>query len=104
MQLENYMVDTATINAGASSIDMKLGMKNPVTVVVLNAGASSINLKVPKEAGCQVKSESFIVSRNFEGFTKKSSGIYETDNYAGASKKIIIEVKTAVSSISIDRY
>jgi hypothetical protein len=104
MQLENYLVDTVNVDAGASSIEMKLGMKNPLTVVVLNAGASSINLQVPKDAGCQVKSESFIVSRNFEGFTKKTSGVYETDNYSTASKKIVIEVKTAVSSISIDRY
>lgn len=104
MQLEDYLIDTANVNAGASSIDMKLGMKNPKSVIILNAGASSINLKIPKDAGCQVKSESFIVSRNFEGFTKKSSGLYQTDNFSGAQNKIYIEVKTAVSSISIDRY
>ena len=104
MDLSNYKVDTATFKAGASSIEVKLGDRNPLTVVTFSAGASSIHLKVPKHAGCRITSDSFLISRSFDGFEKKEGGIYETENFAGSSSKIIIHVKTAVSSIDVDRY
>jgi hypothetical protein len=104
MDLSNYRIDTADFDAGASSITLKLGDKNPLSVVTFNAGASSIHLSVPKSAGCQVSSESFLVSKSFEGFSKKEGHIYETENFARASSKIFVTVKTAVSSIDITRY
>jgi hypothetical protein len=107
MDLSNYKIDTADFDAGASSINLKLGDKNPVSVFTFNAGASSIHLSVPKSAGCQVSSESFLISKTFDGFKKKEGekgNIYETDNFARATSKIYITVKTAVSSIEIERY
>jgi hypothetical protein len=104
MDLKDYRVDTITINAGASSIDLTLGNKNPVTVVNFDAGASSLNIRVPKDAACQVKSESFLVSRDFEGFHKTGSGLYQSDNFSSGKNKIYIDIETAVSSISIERY
>lgn len=104
MDLKDYLVDTIDITAGASSIDLTLGNKNPVTRVTFNAGASSLNIRLPKEAACEVKSESFLVSRDFEGFTKKGSGLYQSENYAAGKNKIFIDIQTAVSSITIERY
>ena len=104
MDLKDYRIDTIDINAGASAIDLTLGNKNPVTRVAFDAGASSLKVRVPKEAACEVKSESFLVSRDFEGFTKKGSGLYQSDNFATGRNKIYIDIQTAVSSISIERY
>ena len=104
MDFSNYKIDTADFDAGASSITLIMGDRNPVSVVTFNAGASSIHLSVPKSAGCQVSSESFLVSKTFEGFHKKEGHIYETDNFAMAKSKIYITVKTAVSSIDIHQY
>ena len=104
MDLSKYKIDTAKFDAGASSISLKLGDKNPVSVLTFDAGASSIHLSVPKNAGCQVSSESFLVSKKFEGFHKKEGHIYETDNFSHATSKIYITVKTAVSSIDIRQY
>ncbi len=104
MDLSNYKIDTAEFDAGASSITIKMGNKNPLSVVTFNAGASSIHLSVPKSAGCQVSSESFLVSKTFEGFHKKEGHIYETENFTRATSKIYITVKTAVSSIDIRQY
>jgi hypothetical protein len=104
MDLKDYRIDTININAGASSIDLTLGNKNPMTRVTFNAGASSLNIRIPKDAACEVKSESFLVSRDFEGFTKKGSGLYQSDNYSSGKNKIYIDIQTAVSSITIERY
>jgi hypothetical protein len=104
MDLKDYKIDTLDINAGASSINLTLGNKNPVTRLTFDAGASSLNIRVPKDAACEVKSESFLVSRDFEGFVKKSNGLYQSENYSAGKNKIFIDIETAVSSITIERY
>ena len=104
MDLRDYKIDTTNIDAGASSIDIKIGNKNPLTVMTFNAGASSIKVEIPKESGCQIKSESFMISKEFDGFTKKGDGIYQTDNFATGKNKIFLTIKTAISKIEITRY
>jgi len=104
LDLSNYKIDTTEVNAGASSIDIKLGDKSPLTKVTLNAGASSIGFQIPKGSGCQVKSESFMISKDFEGFDKVDDGLYQTPNFSGSKNKIYITVKTAISKIEIKRY
>ncbi|MEI7723808.1 MAG: DUF5668 domain-containing protein [Bacteroidota bacterium] len=104
MDLRDYKIDTTNINAGASSLDIKIGNKNPVTVMTFNAGASSIKVEIPKESGCQIKSESFLISKEFDGFTKKGDGIYQTDNFNTGKNKIYLTIKTAISKIEITRY
>ncbi len=104
MDLRDYKIDTTTINAGASSIDIKIGDKNALTVMTFNAGASSIKVDIPKESACQIKSESFMISKEFDGFTKKGDGIYQTANFATGKNKILLTVKTAISKIEINRY
>ena len=104
MDLRDYKIDTTNIDAGASSIDIKIGDKNPLTVMVFNAGASSIKVEIPKESGCQIKSESFMISKEFDGFTKKGDGIYQTANFTTGKNKIFLTVKTAISKIEIIRY
>ncbi len=104
MDLRDYLIDTITIDAGASAIEIQVGDKSPFTMMTFNAGASSIKVDVPKTSGCQIHSESYMVSKEFEGFTKKGGGVYETPNFASAQKKVKIVVKTAVSKIEVNRY
>lgn len=104
MDLRDYRIDTAAIDAGASSIKIKLGDKSPLTVMTFNAGASSIQVDIPKESACQIKSESFMISKEFDGFTKKGEGIYQTANFSTGKNKIFLTVKTAISKIEINRY
>jgi hypothetical protein len=104
LDLSEYKIDTTDIDAGASSIKIKLGDKVAKSILNLNAGASSIEVEVPRAAGCQVSSESFLISKEFEGLDKKSDNTYQTPNFSSSPNKIYITVKTAVSSIRIKRY
>lgn len=104
MDLKDYRIDTAEINSGASSIKITLGAKSPMTHLNFNAGASSIDIRIPKESACEIRSESFLVSRDFPGFSKKEDGVYRSDNFATGTNKIYIRLESAVSSISVDRY
>jgi len=104
LDLKEYRIDTVNVDAGASSITFMIGEKNPLTRMIFNAGAASISVEIPKNSGCQVVSESFMVSKNFEGLDKKSDGHYETPNFGVSKNKIYITVKTALSKITITRY
>jgi len=104
LDLREYIIDTVNIDAGASSITFKIGEKNQKTHLIFNAGAASISVEIPKTSGCQVISESFMVTKDFKGFEKKSNGLYETPGYSSSKNKITITVKTALSKISINRY
>ncbi len=104
MNLKDYRIDTARIDAGASSIEMTVGDKSPLTYLEFNAGASSIEVSIPKESACEIRTESFLASRDFPGFSKKEDGVYRSDNFSSGKNKIYIRVKTAVSSIDVNRY
>ncbi|MFH1161125.1 MAG: DUF5668 domain-containing protein [bacterium] len=104
MDLSNYRIDTAKIEAGAATIELKLGALNPQTYVQYHAGASSLEVKIPRESACEIRSESFLVSRDFEGFIKKEEGVYQTENYPEGKSKILIQIESAVSSLKVDRY
>ncbi len=104
LDLTNYIIDTVSVDAGASSIKKRLGDKSPRTFVSLNAGASSIKVEVPEGSGCQINSESFLISRNFKGFEKKADRMYQTSNFNSSKKKVYITIETAVSSIDVSRY
>jgi len=104
LDLRDYRIDTVNVDAGASSVTFKIGEKNPATHMIFNAGAASLNIEIPKNSGCQVVSESFMVSKEFDGLEKKSDGRYETPNFAASKNKIFIKVESALSKVSITKY
>jgi hypothetical protein len=104
LDLSKYRIDTAKIQSGAASMNIRVGELNPVTIMTFDAGASSITVEVPQNSGCQISSDSFLVSKNFEGFSKTGDHNYQTSNFATAKNRIFITVKTAVSTINVKRY
>jgi hypothetical protein len=104
MDLTGYKIDTMNINAGAASVEIRLGALSPSTYLTYDAGASSFKVSIPKESACEIRSESVLVSREFEGFIKKGDGIYQTGNYPEGVNLIIIKIESAVSSLKVRRY
>ncbi len=92
------------VNAGASSMRVRLGDRYPETEVVINAGVSSIRLSVPESSGCEIRVDTKLTSKSFDGFTKYGKSTYRTDNFETAGQKILVDVDAGVSSIAIDRY
>lgn len=104
MDLSDFKIDTAKIEAGAASVEIKLGSLNPQTYLTYSAGAASLEVMIPKESACEIHSESVLVSRDFEGFIKKGDGVYQTTNYPEGTNTIILKIESAVSSLKVDRY
>lgn len=104
LDLTKFKIDNIYVGMGAASLDVKLGTLSEETRLNIEAGASSINISVPKDVGCQVKTDDVLSSKNLYGFIKIKSGLYRTAEFDEASKKIFIEIDCGVSSINVRRY
>ena len=104
MDLSNLKTKYLDIDGGASSVKIKLGDKSDYTKLDIDAGVSSLYIKIPESSGCEIRSESFLVSKNFSGFDKHKKGVYRTQNFDDNPKKIYINIDAAISSLKIRRY
>ncbi|MEI8201983.1 MAG: DUF5668 domain-containing protein [Bacteroidota bacterium] len=102
--MSKFKVSQLDIDAGASSIKMKLGDLFSFTKVSVNAGASSIKIEIPTASGCEIKSDNFLSDKNFAGFNKIDDDTYRTQGFESAANKIMIDLDAGVSSISVVRY
>jgi hypothetical protein len=103
LDLRTVMVKNLTVDAGASSIDLKLGDLVDASMVVVKSGASSINVAIPKTVdGVRVKIDAGLSGKNVPSALKdKGDGLYETDGYAEAKKKLDLSIDAGASSIDI---
>ena len=99
-----YKVSDIEINSGASNIDIKLGELYNSTRVVISTGVSKIRIGIPNNSGCRLECESVLTLKDFDGFSKKSSNVYETSNYSSAENIIEIEFEGAMSEFEVYRY
>ena len=102
--LQAFRVNRLQVNAGAASIHLTLGDRQPETSVEIDAGASSIVLRVPASAGCEVHLDAPMSSKKLPGFTREGDGRYVTDNFESATQKVHVGVDAGVSSVNVERY
>ncbi len=104
LDLTPFKINELNIDMGAAALDLRLGDLNNKTTVDIDAGASDMDLFVPEGSGCQIKTDVALSSKNFHGFEKIKSDLYQTSNFEEAEKKIYIKIDCGVSSISVRRY
>jgi len=104
LDLTPFKINYLNIDMGAAALDVRLGDLNDETTVDIDAGASDMDLFVPESSGCQIKTDVALSSKNFHGFEKIKSDLYQTSNFEEAEKKIYIKIDCGVSSISVRRY
>lgn len=102
--LSNFKVKNIALHTGATSTKIKLGDKYEETNVSVDMGAASLTIEVPENVGCEIQSDMALASKHISGFTSRGSGHYITDNFEGSSRRILINVKGGVSSLTVRRY
>lgn len=102
--LTPFKMNKLKVEGGASSILLKLGSLSPRTDVEINAGASSITIKIPATSGCEVVTNTFLSSRDMNGFTKVEDHRYQTPGFSKSQKKIYITLEAGITSIDVIRY
>jgi LiaI-LiaF-like transmembrane region len=104
LDLTKYKIKYVDVNMGAASLEVKLGALTETTKFYVDAGASKIDISVPEKVGTQIKMDAVLSSKNIKGFKSLKSGLYRTEGFNEAEKKIFIDLSTGVSSINIRRY
>ena len=104
LDLSKYKIEYVDVNMGAALLEVKLGALAERTKFYVDAGASKIDISVPKEIGCQIKIDDILSANDIKGFKYIKSGLYRTEGFDEAEKKIFIDINTGVSSVKIVRY
>ncbi|MCH7770659.1 MAG: hypothetical protein IIA49_06535 [Bacteroidetes bacterium] len=104
LDLSKYKIEYVDVNMGAALLEVKLGALAERTKFYVDAGASKIDISVPKEIGCQIKIDDVLSANDIKGFKYIKSGLYRTEGFNEAEKKIFIDINTGVSSVKIVRY
>jgi hypothetical protein len=104
LDLTKFKIENIYVGMGAASLDVKLGSLSEKIRLDIEAGASNIDILVPKEVGCQVRTDDVLSSKNIYEFIKIKSGLYRTEGFDNAEKKIFIQIDCGVSSINIRRF
>lgn len=88
-----------TVNAGASSLNLKLGPAMDNGVVAVKAGASSIRLTAPKSVGVKLSVDSAVSGKTLPEFTNLGSGQYISANNDTVDKHVSVSIDAGASSI-----
>lgn len=102
--LSTFKVEKIALETGASNINLKMGSLVDDAEVKIESGVANIEIKVPEAVGCEIKMDGALNAKDFEGFTKVSSGLYQTPGYDSASKKIRIDMDSGMSNFVVKRY
>lgn len=102
--LTNTKLRSLDINAGASSLDMTLGAKEPKQTVSIDSGASTITLRVPKESGVSLTLHGGLNSKNLADLKSINEDTYQSPNFATAKQQIAITADAGVANFTIVRY
>lgn len=104
LDLTKFKINNLDLHSGATSTYVKLGDKSELTNVLVEMGAANITLEVPQSIGCEIQTDMSLSTKNIHGFESKGKGHYVTENFSDSGKRIIIDVKAGVSSLTVRRY
>lgn len=101
--LSGLKVARLDLDAGASSVKLRLAEPQEDCRVKLNAGAASVLITIPARAACEVRFDGGLSSKQLENFEKMGDGLYRTANFNERGKKILIDADMGVSSFRVVR-
>jgi len=104
IDLAEVKAESVVLHTGASNVNLTMGEELSSADVVIEAGASSINLNFPKTAGVKIFVESGMSSQELTDFVSLDKNTYQSLNYESSDKKIIVNVKMGMASLTANWY
>lgn len=102
--LQEFKVRRIKLSTGAANTNIRLSNKLKRTDLNIKMGAASVNLHIPKDMGCRVISNSFLVVNDLPGFIKKSDGNYESKNFDTSDKKVFVNIEGGLANFEVKWY
>jgi len=103
VDLSQAKVQSVNVQAGASSVVLRLGDLLDNTSVDISSGVSSVVLQVPSASGIRAQIDGGLASRDMSDLIKFGD-VYESPNYTAAAKKITVTGSIGLASFTIERY
>lgn len=103
LDLSQNKIKDINLEAGASSVNFKLGQIDSVSNINLSTGLASVSLNLPRNTACFIKTDMALSEKNFPNFVK-SGDSFKTRNFDNAEKKLYITIEGGMSSYSINWY
>lgn len=100
----NHKMEKVDIDGGACNIEMRFGMLAPEVHIDADAGAASLTIFIPEEAACEIRTDTFLASKDFRGFDRIKKGLHRTPDFDSATVKFYIELDAALASFEVKRY
>lgn len=104
LDLSLYRVEHLTIHAGASEVRVRLGDLSDETRLTVKSGVSSVRILVPRSSASEITVNSPLSGKNFRDFSKTESGLYRTENFSTAKKRVHLVLESGVSNLTVVRY
>jgi len=96
--------DRLNVESGLGDVDLDLRGFEGEAYVSLSIGLGSCDLTVPKDAGVRVYyKDNFMSSIELDGFDKRTSDTYQTDNWDSAKSHIEIDASIGMGSLNVFR-
>jgi len=96
---------TLSFNLGAGDIEMKIGSKEKNCKMEVNSATIALEIDADKDLGIIVKNTGPILEFDSdEDEFIKDGNSYTSKNYSSSENKLEIQLNTALSNISINRY
>lgn len=102
--LSGVQLTDLSVKAGASSSVLTLGDKQADVRVDIDSGVSSMTLRMPKESGVTMNFDGGLSAREFADLKEVSKGVYRSDNYETANRRISITADAGLASFKIERF
>jgi hypothetical protein len=102
--LSPYKVQKLSLEGGAGSFNIKMGMPLAETNVEISTGVSEVKLNLPKNAACQITTDTGLSSKTFTGFDTKDDNTYETPGFDKATNKMYIKLSGGISDFKVRQY
>lgn len=100
----DHKMEKVDIDGGACNIEMRFGMLAPEVHIDADAGAASLTIFIPEEAACEIRTDTFLSSKDFKGFDRIEKGLHRTPEFDSATVKFYIELDAALASFQVKRY
>lgn len=104
IDLSQAQLQSLTVKAGASSLDLKVGNRQDMTAVAIDSGVSSVVLRVPNGSGVRLVLDGGLTTKRLADLADTGNDTYESPGYSQATKKIAVTAKIGVATFSVERY
>lgn len=102
--LRRYTIKTLDIEAGAASLDLRLGDRAATSDVKISSGMASVKIRVPKSAGVKIITDGGLNATDIDDeFERVGNNTYLSPDYEASTKKITIRYDGGMSHFEVDR-